>query len=60
MEKWAVVTGIEGINDPLLSTYDFMRDVIGYDLAAFFARNSGTMRREIDAVLQALLAPETT
>ncbi len=59
-EKWAVVTGIEGVNDPLISTYDFMRDVVGYDLAAFFKRNSSTLRTEIDAVLKALLAPEVT
>ena len=58
--KWAVVTGLEGIRDPLLSTYDFMNDVVGYDLAAFFKRNSATLRTEIDAVLKALLAPETT
>lgn len=58
-EKWAVVTGIEGANNPLISTYDFMRDVVGYDLAAFFKRNSNTLRSEIDAVLKALLAPET-
>lgn len=59
-EKWAVVTGITGVNDPLLSTYDFSRDIIGYDLAAFFERNSTALRTEIDAVLKALLAPETT
>lgn len=59
-EQWAVLTGIEGINDPLLSTYDFMRDVVGYDLAAFFKRNSTVLRSELDRVLQALLAPETT
>lgn len=59
-EKWAIVTGLEGANDPLISTYDFMRDVVGYDLAAFFKRNSAALRTEIDAVLKALLAPETT
>jgi hypothetical protein len=59
-EKWAVVTGIVGGNDPLVSTYDFMREVVGYDLAAFFQRNSKALREEIDAVLKALLAPETT
>lgn len=57
-EKWAVLTGIEGANNPLISTYDFMRDVVGYDLAAFFKRNSKTLRTEIDSVLKALLAPE--
>lgn len=60
LEKWAVVTGIVGLDDPLISTYDFMREVIGYDLAAFFERNSKVLRAEIDAVLKALLAPETT
>ena len=59
-EKWVVLTGLEGINNPLLSTYDFMREVVGYDLAAFFQRNRNTLRTEIDAVLKSLLAPETT
>ncbi len=57
-EKWAVVTGLVGLNDPLLSTYDFMREVIGYDLAAFFERNSRTLRREVDMVLKCLLTPD--
>ncbi len=57
-EKWAVVTGIVGASNPLISTYDFMRDVVGYDLEAFFKRNSKTLRTEINAVLKALLAPE--
>ena len=59
-EKWSVVTGIVGATNPLISTYDFMRDVVGYDLAAFFERNSSTLREEIDTILKALLAPETT
>jgi hypothetical protein len=59
-EKWIVVTGITGADDPLISTYDFMRDVVGYDLAAFFMRNNKILRAEIDKVLTALLAPETT
>ncbi len=57
-EKWVVLTGIEGAKDSLLSTYDFMRDVVGYDLAAFFQRNQKTLRAEIDTALKALLAPE--
>lgn len=57
-EKWSVLTGVSGINDPMLSTYDFMKDVVGYDLAAFFKRNSKLLRREIDAVLKALLTPD--
>lgn len=58
-EKWSVVTGIVGAADSRLSTYDFMRDVVGYDLAAFFERNSATLREEIALTLKALLATET-
>jgi len=57
-EKWTVVTGVEGVKDPHISTYDFMRDVVGYDLAGFFKRNSKALRSEIDAVLKSLLAPD--
>ena len=57
-EKWAVITGIEGATNPLISTYDFMRDVVGYDLAAFFKRNSTTLRSEVDIILKSLLALE--
>ena len=53
------MTGFVGATDSRLSTYDFMRDVVGYDLAAFFERNSLTIRKEIDATLMALLATET-
>ncbi len=58
--RWSIITGIIGANDPLVSTYDFMRDVVGYDLAAFFERNCGTFRTEIHAVLKALLATGAT
>mgnify|MGYP000737026729 CR=1 FL=1 len=57
--KWTVLTGLTGANNPLASTYDFMNQVVGYDLAAFFERNRDALRKEIDSVLKALLAPET-
>lgn len=57
-EKWAVLTGLVGLNDPLRSTYDFMREIVGYDLAAFFERNKKILQGEIDKVLRALLTPE--
>jgi hypothetical protein len=57
-EQWSVLTGLVGLNDPLRSTYDFMRDIVGYDLAGFFSRNSETLRQEIDTVLRALLTPD--
>lgn len=58
--KWSIVTGVVGATNPLLSTYDFMRDIIGYDLEAFFERNSATLRDEISAILSALLTPDRT
>ena len=57
-EKWSVITGITGRDDPLISTYDFMRDVVCYDLAAFFERNSSTLCKEIEVILSALLSAE--
>jgi len=41
-EKWVVMTGVTGRNDHLSSTYDFLQDVVGYDLAGFFERNTET------------------
>ena len=58
-EKWSVVTGVAGAENPVTSTWSFMKDVIGYDLAGFFRRNSSTLQGEVEAVLKALLAPET-
>ncbi len=58
-EKWVVITGIIGAKNPLISTYDFMRDVVGYDLAGFFTRNSDVLRKEVEVVLRSLLTPES-
>ncbi len=58
-EKWSIVTGILSVKNPLTSTYDFMREIIGYDLAAFFERNSSTLQGEIDSILQSLLVSES-
>ena len=56
-EKWVVLTGVLGLNDPLTSTYDFMRDIVGYDLASFFQRNTETLKTEVKKVLTMLLDP---
>jgi hypothetical protein len=37
------------------SAYVFFRDVIGYDLAAFFERNSARIKNEVEAILSALI-----
>ncbi len=57
-EKWSIITGSTSEkSDPLSSTYSFFRDVIGYDLAAFFERNRETFREEVRTVLKTLLEP---
>ncbi len=56
-EGWAVTTGVIGQDAPLISTYDFMREVVGYDLAAFLERNRDMLRVEVRRVLEKLLAP---
>lgn len=38
------------------STYVFARDVVGYDLAAFFQRNASSLRAAVDEVLRSLLS----
>ena len=53
--SWVVVTGTVGIDDPLTSTYDFMRSVVGYDLGGFFGRNAATLQAAVAQVLQTLL-----
>jgi hypothetical protein len=53
-----VLTGVLGLNDPLKSTFDFSRDVVGYDLAGFFERNSGALRSEVEGILKNLLEPK--
>ena len=55
--KWLVLTG-ELQGGALVSSYDFMREVAGYDLAAFFARNRRRLRAETRAVLRALLSAQ--
>ena len=57
---WCVITGIVGKSDPLTSTYDFMHDVVGYDLEAFFTRNSPAIRDEINKVLKSILSTDAT
>lgn len=56
-QKWAILTGVTGASDPLISTYDFLKDVVGFDLAGFFDRNQETLKDEIASVLGKLLEP---
>jgi len=56
-ERWVLLTGLTGNASSDESFYAFCQDVIGYDLAGFFQRNSPTLKKEVEAVLAALLTP---
>jgi hypothetical protein len=54
--KWVILTGAIGDPSTTHSTYAFMRDVVGFDLAGFFARNTEALRSEVAKVLHTLLS----
>jgi len=54
--RWLLLTGSMG-GTPVDSTYVFCKEILGYDLAGFFQRNSSRFRMEIESVLAALLEP---
>jgi hypothetical protein len=56
-ERWVLLTGLAGNASSDESFYGFCKDVVGYDLAGFFQRNSPALKKEVEAVLTALLAP---
>jgi len=43
---------------PFHSTYAFCKEVIGYDLAGFFQRNSRVLSEAIEEIIKTLLEPE--
>lgn len=52
--KWLVLRGmLEGADT--ISTYVFVREIIGYDLAGFFQRNSDRLKSFTENVLESLL-----
>ncbi|MCK6625859.1 MAG: hypothetical protein L6R45_11870 [Anaerolineae bacterium] len=54
--NWLILQGY--LNDsPTHSTYAFVKNVIGYDLAGFFQRNSAILKDTIADVLRTLLTP---
>jgi len=57
-ERWVVLTGLVGRASPYESLYAFMKEIVGYDLASFFTRNSVALQKEVNAVLTALLRAE--
>ena len=55
--KWGVLSGSTTKGDIFTSTYAFCRDVLHYDLEAFFVRNADQFRGEVNQVVNALLNP---
>ncbi len=52
--QWVILRGtVDGA--PTESTYAFAQEILGYDLAGFFQRNSASIRREIQSVVKSLL-----
>lgn len=49
-----------GVDDPspLVSTYAFFKQIVGFDLAGFFRRNSDSIRTEMTEIVARLLTPE--
>jgi hypothetical protein len=53
--RWLLLVGTTS-GSPWDSTYVFMRDVIGYDLASFFERKRNDLKAAVDAVLRSLFS----
>ncbi len=51
-EKWAMLVGTIQDQSPFTSTYAFMKEILGYDLAGFLERNSETLKTEIEIVFR--------
>jgi len=49
--KWLVLRGVLS-GTTYKSTYSFLKEVVGYDLAALFRRNSKRIRKEVGSVLK--------
>lgn len=54
--RWIMLTGRLAGASSTDSTYVFVNDVIGFDLAGFFERQKDKLRQEIEVVLAALLS----
>lgn len=54
---WLLLTGTLSDN-PVTSVFAFSRQILGFDLAGFFMRNSLAIRDGVEAVLQVLLSAE--
>jgi len=53
--QWLLLRGTLA-GSALDSTYTFCREVVGYDLAAFFERNKEVIKRQVEDVFKGLLS----
>lgn len=53
--NWSVLMGKVGTNDASRSTFDFIDQVLGYDLVSFFERNKEALRAGTERILTRLL-----
>ncbi len=51
-----VLTGVQD-EDPTISTFAFFKTIVGYDLSAFFVRNSTVLKNEVRGIIKNLLTP---
>jgi hypothetical protein len=52
--QWTILRGsLQG--NSVTSSYVFSTEVLGYDLAGFFARNSQTIRTAVEGIIEELL-----
>ncbi|MBZ0318719.1 MAG: hypothetical protein K8L91_20055 [Anaerolineae bacterium] len=56
-QRWQILRGYSS-GTAIHSTYTFMREVIGFDLAAFLQHNSSLLTTEIIEVLESLLSAD--
>jgi hypothetical protein len=54
---WLLLRG-ELSDSPISSTYAFCAQVLSYDLAGFFKRNSAELKQAVEQTLRALLTPD--
>jgi len=52
---WGLLRGLLDEPDPLISTFAFFDQVLGYNLVAFFERNHDSIRTEVDGILRSIL-----
>ena len=57
-ERWAILTGRLAGASATDSTYLFLREIIGYDLASFLERHAAALQQEVARLLEVLLRAE--